>query len=115
MSLTVRVKRNDIPRLVKDWQSTARQVLQEHSYDLEAQMKKNVIDKNIIDTGALLNSTQVQRFEDDGLTSYTGPSVEYAIHQEYGTTRQPGRPFVRPAFDLVAPRFLADLKARLQP
>lgn len=115
MSLTVKVRRNDIPRLIDDWQATARQVLQEHSYDLEAQMKRIVVEKDIIDTGALLNSTQVQRFEDGGLTSYTGPSVEYAIHQEYGTVRQPGRPFVRPAFDMVAPRFLADLKAKLQP
>lgn len=115
MSFTMRIKRNDIPEIVESWKPTARLIVQEHSYDLEAQMKRIITDKNIIDTGALLNSTQVQRFEDDGLTSLTGPTVDYAIHQEYGTTRQPARPFVQPAFDLVAPRFTADLKRRLQP
>lgn len=115
MSFTVKLTKNDIPDLVAGWEAKARRILQENSNDLEAQMKQIIIDKNIIDTGALLNSTQVQRYEDDGLTSYTGPSVDYAIHQEYGTTKQPGRPFVRPAFEIIKPRFLADLKAVMKP
>ena len=115
MAWTIYVKRNQIPELIEQWQDAARQTVEEFSYVLEAEMKQNVVEKNIIDTGALLNSTQVQRFEDDGLTSYTGPSVEYAIHHEYGTRYMAARPFVGPAVESIRADFVRTLKERLQP
>lgn len=115
MGWKITVKRNDIPRLIDQWQDEARRTVSEFSYILEAEIKQNVVEKDIIDTGALLNSVQVQRFEDDGLTSYTGPGVEYAIHHEYGTSRMAARPFVGPAVEAIRDDFIRTLKERLQP
>lgn len=37
-----------------------------------------------------------------GGTAYlVGPTVEYAVYQEFGTSSQPARPFMRPALDRV--------------
>lgn len=60
--------------------------------------KSIVVDKDIIDTGFLLNSIQA----DDPILSRTGGSVdvgvaaEYAKHHEYGTSKMAARPFMRP-------------------
>ena len=115
MAWKIYVKRNDIPNLIGDWQQEARRTVEEFSYALEAEMKQNIVEKDIIDTGALLGSTQVQRFEDGGLTSYTGPTVEYAIHHEYGTRFMAARPFVAPAVEAIRTDFIQTLKERLQP
>lgn len=61
----------------------------------EGRMKVIVRDKNIVDTGALLNSIAV--FKAGSLQRAVGPTVEYAAYQEYGTSRGlVARPFAGP-------------------
>jgi HK97 gp10 family phage protein len=51
-----------------------------------------------VDTGALMNSIAV----DDPVTptaAFIGPSVEYAVHVEFGTVKMAAQPFLRPALD----------------
>jgi HK97 gp10 family phage protein len=47
----------------------------------------------------------------DSLVLHVGTSVEYAIHQEYGTKKMKAQPFMRPALDLrrgLFPEILRD-------
>ena len=48
-----------------------------------------------VDTGRLRNSIKHHLQGND--TVVTGTNVEYAIYQEFGTSKQSGTPFLRPA------------------
>lgn len=70
-----------------------------------------------VDTGALKNSIS-STVTGDGrfgnVEAEIGPTVDYGIYQEYGTSTQPGKAFMGPAFDRRAPLFtdaLAQLAA----
>lgn len=55
-----------------------------------------------VDTGDLRNSISSDVFGDGrngAMTAEVGPTVEYGIYQEYGTSTQPGQPFLGPAYD----------------
>lgn len=67
-----------------------------------------------IDTGALVNSIQVEAEGD--LTQVVFTNQEYAAHLEYGTVHMGARPFMRPSAEAAAPGFerrLRDLEDRL--
>ena len=70
----------------------------EHVADImvvvEAEGKQNIIEKDIIDTGATLNSMQTVMAGDE---AHIGPTTDYAIYHEMGTSRMAARPFLRPA------------------
>lgn len=55
-----------------------------------------------VDTGALRASIS-SSFTGDGrggqMTAEIGPTVDYAVFQEWGTSTQTGTPFMGPAFD----------------
>lgn len=72
-----------------------------------------------VDTGFLKSSISPPTFTGNGnagiMTAEIGPTAEYGIYQEYGTSTQPGQPFMGPAFDRQVPGFtaaLADLATR---
>jgi HK97 gp10 family phage protein len=61
-----------------------------------------------VDTGDLQNSISTTITGDGrhgAMTAEIGPTVEYGIYQEFGTSTQPGTPFLGPAFDRRAPGF----------
>lgn len=47
----------------------------------------------------LLEAVKVQW--DDGTVYVAGPTVNYAVHNEYGTSKMEARPFIRPAAERV--------------
>ena len=51
---------------------------------------------------------------DDGMTATVAPGTDYSPYVEYGTRFMSAEPFVRPAFDVVKPQFLEDLKKLCQ-
>lgn len=61
-----------------------------------------------VDTGNLRNSISTS-IAGDGrtgtMTAEIGPTAEYAVFQEYGTSTQPGQPFLGPAFDRRVPAY----------
>jgi HK97 gp10 family phage protein len=69
--------------------------------------KQIIREKDIIDTGNLLNSVQSWPPEyttggQGGKTQVSvdiGTPVEYGVYQEFGTSRMGARPWLRPAFD----------------
>jgi len=46
--------------------------------------------------------------DDDGLGAHVGTDAPYAWFVEFGTARQPARPFIRPVFESLEPRLRAD-------
>lgn len=46
--------------------------------------------------------------DDDGLGAYVGAVAPYAWFVEFGTARQPARPFIRPVFESLDARLRAD-------
>jgi HK97 gp10 family phage protein len=63
----------------------------------ESGIKMNIQRQGLIDTGFMLNSVTAQNTS--GTEADVGPAAEYAIYHEYGTSRMPARPYMRPAFD----------------
>lgn len=64
------------------------------AHDVEATGKQNAA----VDTGAMRNSIGID-FNLPNLTAVIGPTVDYAPHVEYGTSRQAPQPFMGPALD----------------
>ncbi len=62
---------------------------------LERRMKTIIVEKDIIDTGNMLNSTSTEQVDEE--TVDVGAHTEYAIYQEEGTSVMEARPFARPA------------------
>lgn len=68
-----------------------------------------------VDTGALEGSISTTIAGDGrhgAMTVEVGPTVEYGIYQEFGTSTQSGTPFLGPAFDRHAPGY-AEALARI--
>ncbi|WP_435744908.1 HK97-gp10 family putative phage morphogenesis protein [Nocardioides sp. SYSU DS0663] len=65
-----------------------------------------------VDTGALQGSISTT-ISGDGrhgaMAAEIGPTVDYGVYQEYGTSTQAGTPFLGPAFDRQVPGYTAAL------
>lgn len=58
------------------------------------------VQKAAVLTGTLRRSIHTEAAEtSDGAVARVGTNVEYAIHQEFGTSRMSGQPFLRPGYD----------------
>lgn len=67
-----------------------------------------------VDTGTLRASISTTLTGDGrfgSMAAEIGPTVEYGIYQEYGTSTQAGQPFMAPAFDRRVPAFQHALAA----
>lgn len=76
----------------------AAQALRKTAFDIEADAKILAP----IDTGNLRNSISTTVTGDGRhgqMSAEIGPTAEYGIYQEYGTSTQPGKPYLTPAFD----------------
>ena len=79
-----------------------RQAVAKTLLDIEADAKVIIVAKVIVDTGDLLNSVS-HEIDDDGMGGEVGPTVDYGIWQEIGTSTQPAREYLGPAFDRRSP------------
>lgn len=70
-----------------------------------------------VDTGALKNSISTTVTGDGRrgqMTVEIGPTLEYGPFQEFGTSRQPGKAYMGPAFDRHAPGYADTLAAAIE-
>ena len=85
-------------------------VVRKSAYDIEHDAKDLVR----VDTG-FLKGTIGTSFEGDGrfgeMTAEIGPTADYGIFQELGTSVMAGKPYMAPAFDRRLPQFEAGLAA----
>lgn len=63
------------------------------AYKIEADAKMLVP----VDTGYLRNSIKTT-IEGDGLSAQVGTATEYALFVEFGSSKQPAKPYLSPAF-----------------
>jgi len=107
MSIVLEIRFNKMPELTKASRERAVQAVQKAADDIEGVAKI----KAPFDTGNLMSSIQEQKEPDSSdLTKYVGPHVEYAIYQEYGTSRMRAHPYMRPAAEAVRPAFIAAMQ-----
>lgn len=78
----------------------ARTVVAKSALDLVAQAKYDAP----VDTGFLRGSISAQI---DGLQAEAGPTAEYGLYQEVGTSRMAPQPYLFPALDRITPMFEA--------
>lgn len=88
----------DIGAVSRTSQAQARRAVAKTLADIEADAKVLVA----VDTGNLQNSISTE-LDDDGLGGEVGPTADYGIWQEIGTSTQPGQPYLGPAFDRRSP------------
>lgn len=84
--------------------AAASAALRKTAFDIEADAKALAP----VDTGNLMNSISAE-IAGDGrfgtMSAEIGPTAEYGIYQEFGTSTQPGTPFMGPAFDRRVPAY----------
>lgn len=59
------------------------------------------------DTGFL--ESQIKTSYPEALEAHIDAEAAYSGYQEYGTRFQPGKPFMRPALNMVEPKFKKDM------
>jgi len=82
--------------------------LRKTAYDIEGDAKVLAP----VDTGNLEGSISTTITGDGrtgAMTAEIGPTAAYGIYQEYGTSTQPGQPYLGPAFDRRMPAYTAAL------
>lgn len=95
----------DISRAGGHVGAKAAAVFRKTIHDIEADAKT----LSPIDTGALRNSISSDITGSGSFTAMTGevgPTVDYGIWQEIGTSRMAAQPYLAPAFDRRVPGFL---------
>lgn len=99
-----------IPGILSNAERYADQVIRKGAYDILGRSQSDVP----VRTGNLKTSGHVDT-EAGGLRATIGYSAEYAAYVELGTRRMPARPFLRPAFDAVAPQIAKALERVTRP
>jgi HK97 gp10 family phage protein len=88
----------DIGAVTKGAQAKTQQAVAKTLIDIEGDAKVGAP----VDTGDLRNSIS-HEIDGDGMGGEVGPTVDYGIWQEIGTSTQPGQPYLGPAFDRRSP------------
>lgn len=78
-------------------------------FDIVGDAKLIATAKDVKDTGKLINSITTD-YSPGKLSGEAGPTASYGLYQELGTSTQPGRPYMGPAFDRRAPGLEKALK-----
>lgn len=100
MRANVRLDTKKLDALLNGAGIKAEKVLDKAARDVEAGWKDNIVQKNVVDTGAYLNSVHVEASHPP-LERTIADGVEYGIYQEYGTKRFPARPCATPAVERI--------------
>jgi len=133
MSITTRLETKGIDRILRELEPKAEALIDKTAFEIQARAQNAAP----VDTGALRNSiyTVTQRSngyrdaarrakasnpkaviapfpEPSGnLEAHIGPSVEYAIYQEMGTSKMSAHPFLVPAVEALRKSWEAAWKA----
>ena len=97
-----------LEKLRRELEPRAQALIAKGAEDIQERAQDIVVEKNIIDTGALHNSIAARQKEPFKWWVLVG--VEYGIYHELGTRRMRARPFLLPALEQVRPKFLAAWK-----
>jgi HK97 gp10 family phage protein len=119
----IRLDTRELDRIAKQTGMCSEDVMRDLAFQMEAEMKQRAA----YDTGAMRDSVYTVTKESDGyqqaaaevtgknpdaetaphptpsgkVVANVGPSVEYAVHQEFGTSKMAAQPFVIPAAEQI--------------
>lgn len=107
-SIRVDVKFNHLARVVSQLPDVADSIVQSGGLDMQQGARRRVR----VDTGALRDSIQWHPTgQGEGeLVAGEGLSDIRAAANEYGTRFMPAQPYLRPAFEEVGPKIVAEFK-----
>lgn len=105
ISATIEVKFNNLPKLTPALNRRVEQIVEGAAFACEGQAKAFAP----VDTGTLRNSIQAE--PESPKSWIVAPHTDYAIHVEYGTSRQAAKPYMTPATENVRPIFLGQMQA----
>ena len=121
---TVTLTSNRYPELARRMPHALREIRQETAAEIETTIKTGMAASSSpsmpgsmpgVDTGALINSIQVEEEGSDVTAVFT--NQEYAPHLEYGTIHMAARPFMTPSAEAARAgwlRRLRGLESRLE-
>jgi len=108
MNVSVKVDIEKLSHFNNQFDDKIKTVVQIAARNIEKDAKQRMTDWPAVDTGATRNSI----FVDPGTPSFSqkiGPTTEYAPFIEFGTRYMSARPYMIPALEKEAPRFIAAL------
>jgi Bacteriophage HK97-gp10, putative tail-component len=104
-SVTIKVISNKIPSLPAALKAQVVEQVKKSTLDVQARAQQVVP----VRTGTLRRSIH-SIFEQGGLKGICGPSVDYGLAVEMGSRGRAARPYMRPAAELVLPKFADELR-----
>lgn len=90
-------------------EDTAKRVVSNTALQIESDAKR----LTPVDTGTLRRSINTS-IENSGMTGIVSTNIEYAIHVEFGTSRQTAQPYMTPAYAQNKDKYAEDMKAALR-
>jgi HK97 gp10 family phage protein len=111
-----------LDRITSEMKPKAGRIVSKYGYAILADAVKSAprdparppINPIPLNTGALKSSLTSESRMTDETTFTISDGVEYGIYQEFGTSRIPARPFLRPAIEKWAARFQDAFKGLFQ-
>lgn len=85
-------------------------VVAKSAADLEAAMKRNIVEMGAVDTGFMLGSVGTD-LDLINASAVVGPTADYAPFVNWGTSKMGPRPFADNAADEIFPNFIAAIEA----
>ena len=104
-SATIKVISNKIPALPAALHAQVVEQVKKSTLDVQARAQQVVP----VRTGLLRRSITSQ-FSGDGLRGVCGPSASYGAAVEFGSRGRAARPYMRPAAEIVLPKFADELR-----
>lgn len=100
LNVEVTITHDRFPEIIAKLPNLAHDMVAKAASDVEARSKQICP----VRTGALKNSINTE-FLEPALAS-VGPNMDYSIYVEYGTYKMAAQPYMRPAADVVRPKFI---------
>jgi len=112
-SVSVKVDTRRIEALLNGLGPAAEKVIDVAAANIEGSWKKSIVDKNVIDTGAYLNSVHVESGHKP-FERTIADGVDYGIYQEFGHHNIAARPCATPALEFEREPFIRAWRAMLK-
>lgn len=84
-------------------------IVKKYGSELQKAAKRNAVFTKGYATGATKRKINLE-LQDGGFEAKVEAGTDYAAYLEVGTRKMNAQPFMKPAFDVVQPRFIADLR-----
>lgn len=100
LNVEITITHDRFPEIIAKLPNLAHDMVAKAAYEVE-EISKQICP---VRTGALKNSINTE-FLEPALAA-VGPNMDYSIYVEYGTYKMAAQPYMRPAADVVRPKFI---------